>query len=247
MLKRFVIVAILLAVIIVFGVGKDTETEKIIEKDSDVTLDNASQYKYFLIKLEETDNINLVDNTEKKSTFDEIVRSSQCKKLINGGFYKKENGENSPIGLFKSGGIVTNPFSINSLFNGVLNINSDNLASIKNSENKDSLISLQSGPILIDNKMLKRIELDADKKARRIVAAVDSRGTLYFLTIFNENSVFLGPTLEELPEILQKAFLENNLDILSAINLDGGSASFFSDGTNKLNESVFVGSYFCIN
>ncbi len=40
-------------------------------------------------------------------------------------------------------------------------------------------------------------------------------------------------------------FAKIGIKVDDAINLDGGSASFYFDGTNKLSELSIVGSYFC--
>lgn len=248
MIKRFIIVAILLAIIIILGVGKD---EKAIPSNGAASYENPEEvspdYIYFFFNLKKSDKISLVDNTKEKKTFDEILQLGECKKLISGGFYKNNNNENLPIGLFKTAGETLNLYSPNNLFNGVLNIDEEGFTSIDDFENKDSVISLQTGPLIMRNREIRSAHLETDKNARRMIAGVDANGFLYFFTFYRQESTFMGPTLEELPKIIKKVSLENNLDIISAINLDGGSASFYYDGINKLNELVIVGSYFCIN
>ncbi|KKW11013.1 MAG: hypothetical protein UY49_C0010G0009, partial [Microgenomates group bacterium GW2011_GWC1_49_7] len=79
-----------------------------------------------------------------------------------------------------------------------------------------------------------------------MVAAKTGEGFL-FLTVYKEDSVFEGPLLADLPKVIQKINTEENLGIVDALNLDGGSASAFDNGETSLSELTPVGSLFCVN
>ncbi len=85
-----------------------------------------------------------------------------------------------------------------------------------------------------------------DEPARRTIAAKTRDNTYVFLTVYDENSVFGGPLLSDLPSAVEEISNREEFRIADAINLDGGSASAFYNGDANLSELTSVGSIFCI-
>lgn len=243
----FLLIVLCLAVVFLYQkLQVNNEEEKTTDE---IKLSGSRQegvYKYAFMKIDKSEKIELMDNTKEKSTFDEIVKSEECKKLVSGGFYKNVGEENVLIGLFKNNGKTINNYESNVLFNGILNISQDSKASISDYEDSNSLISLQVGPVVVKNESVYS-DFDDEKHSRRIIAAVDVDKNLYFVVIYDVSNTFSGPTLGELGFEVKKISDENSMKIVSAINLDGGSASFYFDKDLSLNETKFAGSYFCIN
>ncbi len=196
---------------------------------------------FFQVKKEET--IQLIPNYAERKLTRDIIQEHSCIKGINGGFYDTNN---APLGLVQSGSSrIGAPLSSN-LFNGYLAIRGS-ITQIGRSvpqENWD--IILQSGPILIENGSALNLKLTADEHARRSVALV-SEDTVYFLSIFEKESLYSGPLLTTLPEVIKTFASLKNIPITSAINLDGGGASAFYFPPATLSELMTVGSFFCIS
>jgi len=79
-----------------------------------------------------------------------------------------------------------------------------------------------------------------------VISAVTGDNKLIFMVIYDPKSVFLGPELVDLPQIVSLVSAENDLNIADAINLDGGSASAFKSRDFSLSEISPVGSFFCL-
>ena len=78
------------------------------------------------------------------------------------------------------------------------------------------------------------------------MGVITGDNTLYFIIIYNENQVFDGPFLQDMPSVMSEIQKETGIVFADAINLDGGTAStFYSDEVN-LSEMSPVGSFFCI-
>lgn len=235
--KFFLLTFVFAVLLVVFSktAGVD-ESHKISPSQAQ----NAGGYEIKFFKLRE--GVVLYDNTLRKFTMDEILEEKKCVKLINAGFYKKIEGKNSLIGYFRnSAGILSN-FEENRILNGFVNINKP---SITTKLGESSNLSFQTGPILIFDREKKNINISFDKNSRRMIAFMDEKQNMYFAVIYKKDSVFLGPTLEELSQIVFDFGGREKIDIVNAINLDGGSASFYYDGQTKLIELNFVGSYLC--
>ena len=188
--------------------------------------------------------LKLIVNYEDSKPSDDVYVENNCIGLSSAGFYD-EMGE--PIGYVVNKGEILNQKIESSLFNGFvtlegsMKITKDDLDSV--GKNTDIV---QTGPVLLYNKKSMDIKMNNDKYARRIVAAVKDTNTSYLMAIYNKNSLFQGPLLSDLPEILEDVSIAEDLDIVHAINLDGGSASaFFTEGL-KLKELKKVGSFICV-
>jgi uncharacterized protein YigE (DUF2233 family) len=201
-------------------------------------------YSYEFILVNNIDKVSLVLNYEHKMSSDEAVEDNSCKYLTSAGFYSKDG---NPIGLLINDHITINDYEINQLFNGFLTINSFDTPIISYEEPKEgSRISVQSGPVLIENSFIQELTIKNDKDAGRIIAAVSGSNDLIFIVVYDQESHFSGPKLSDLPNITKAISDDNELNIADAINLDGGTASVFFKDQFTLKELSNVGSFFCV-
>jgi len=189
--------------------------------------------------------LDLYSNLDDSKTSVEILASTRCSALINGGFYTKENTQ---PGLFISDSNELHGFISNRTYNGIFSINTLGIPRITRRAPVDPLVTaLQTGPLLIENGSIQNIEINNDKLARRMVLAITGSNEVVFLSIYNSQSAFSGPLLKDTPEIIQAVSETLSLGIADAINLDGGSASALYTSDFSLPEASIIGSYFCIN
>jgi len=188
--------------------------------------------------------VELYPNLKERKLSEEIKVNKSCSILVNGGFYSKEN---THLGLFVSNFETISKPTQSATLNGFLWINSNEKVVISSqAPNITPRLGLQSGPILILNKEPLTLSINNDQSSRRIVAATTNGNQLYFLAAYRDGSEYQGPLLEQLPEIINLFKKQTGIDIVAAINLDGGSASIFISNYDRLNELAHVGSYFCI-
>jgi exopolysaccharide biosynthesis protein len=199
--------------------------------------DNSYGYAFF----ESGDKIKLIGNYDQKETAKNISDSYECRFGINGGFYDKDG---KALGWVVANGTNVSKSRTSNLFNGYLSLNSNNWT-IGKSVPEGSENGLQSGPILIDDGKTTVLNLVNDKSARRMFAAITFDNTAFFGSVFDEKTPLLGPNLVELPEIIKEIGLAEKKKWVSAINLDGGSASAFKDGDFWLEEISPIGSWWC--
>lgn len=204
---------------------------------------NGNEYAYAWVQISNPENVFLFPNFKEKYTLDEGIDNYGCKNLISGGFYTETN---SPIGLFISEvGKLSDEVS-NKLFNGYFTLTRNGIATIsRNYSGRPVRIGLQAGPILLYSGVVQELNLVRDKIARRNVIALTKEGEIYFITIYDKESVFVGPLLANLPEIINNIQNEIGAEFNSALNLDGGSASAFYTQDIQLSELTPIGSFFC--
>jgi len=189
--------------------------------------------------------VNLISNFENKISSTEILEKEKCSYLVNGGFYGEEN---VPIGLFKTADGYLSEFKNNRLFNGlVVSFENGKLDILEKIDNREISFGFQTGPVLFRGGEKVNLDLPVDKKARRIVFVQTLDGKDLFLAFYDPQSFFSGPTLVDLPSLIEKYEDEFGLEITDAINLDGGTASVYFDGETHLKELKPVGSFLCIN
>jgi uncharacterized protein YigE (DUF2233 family) len=212
------------------------------EEGIEIKLETRKFRAQFVI-MENAQDISLLPNFDKKETSQKLKEESQCKALVNGGFYASEG---YPTGLFITQGIQLKGFVTASLTNAVYSINDFETPRITRSTPQDHLsVALQAGPLLIENDMLLNL-VGSDEEARRVVVGVTGRNESVFIVIYDPASVFLGPKLEQLPLALEEFEKNSGIDLADAMNLDGGSASSFISQDVTLLELSPIGSYFCI-
>ena len=188
-------------------------------------------------------NIKLYPNYKDQITSSEAREKYSCISLVSGGFYDENN---SPIGLFVSEGEMLSKQVNNSTFNGYFSVDDDGNAKITSWVPNDVRIGLQTGPLLVYEGNLQNLKLARDKEARRVVLAQSETDKLYFIVIYDSESFYQGPKLDELPEMIKEIEDQIGERITEAINLDGGAASSFYTKDFGLTELSFVGSFFCM-
>lgn len=188
--------------------------------------------------------VELYSNLQEKKLFEEIRVNKNCKILVNGGFYSKED---THLGLFISDFKTLSAPIQSALLNGFLSIDSADQILIDSSNPNSPRIGLQTGPLLILDTEPQILKINNDEPERRIAAGKTADNKLIFLVFYKEKSDLEGPLLGKLPEIIISFKNETGIEIVDAINLDGGSASFFVTPYDLLREMTTVGSYFCVN
>ena len=186
--------------------------------------------------------VELYSNLKAQQLSEEIKVDKSCQILVNGGFYSKEN---THLGLFITNFETLSESIQSSLLNGFLWINSNN-AYIGSDPDVSSHIAIQSGPLFMLNNELLRLDIKNDEPDRRIVAATIDDNKLIFLAVYADRAEHQGPLLSLLPEIIDLFEKQTNINIVDAVNLDGGKHSVFISNYDRLNELEHVGSYFCI-
>jgi uncharacterized protein YigE (DUF2233 family) len=200
-------------------------------------------YAYDFFRVSDISKIKLIPNFQSQYHSSVILNKEKCTLGINAGFYDKND---RPIGLFIPDGKVVQTAISSSLLNGYFTINTFNQPAIEPSYDGDVRIALQTGPLLILDGQPLLLKIKNDEFARRSVAAVAKNGNVLFFSLFLPNSEISGPLLQNLPKILTEINKDQKLNISSAINLDGGSASFFKGKELYLEEITTVGAVFCV-
>jgi len=207
----------------------------------------GEEYSFATVKVTDASRLKLLPNFSEQKTSEEIINEGICRNLVNGGFYSEKF---SPIGLFITEREEIQRKQTNATFNGFFLISEGNIPEIlRETRDEEYRIGLQAGPILIMDSTPLKLNLKAEEqeKDRRVIVSLNDKGETFFIVVFIQNSVFSGPTLASLPDMLQE--IQNSLgeNFISALNLDGGAASTFWGEGAKLKELSPIGSYFCIN
>ena len=199
---------------------------------------NAAWYK-----VTDPFNLSLIANFNEKDNASDVLESKGCKFITNAGFYLEDS---TPAGFFTAEGVTLRNYSRNTLFDGILSVNYLGTPRITREVlDGATRIGIQTGPIIKENAEFKKLNITSDKEARRMVAAVTGYNELYFLAFYDSSSVYLGPNLDDMPEVLETFEEKTGIIFADAINLDGGSASaFYADGFT-LSELSPVGAFFC--
>jgi len=200
-------------------------------------------YRINWVEVSIPQNIVLGANLEEKKTAKSIYNQLGCGALINAGFYTENNDY---IGLLYIDDKKLSNESPDTLFNGVFYITNAGDPGIGTGVPLTQIkYAVQSGPILARYRTYQKLKLASDQGARRIVVAVTDKKAVYFLAVFDPASVYLGPRLTDLPEIVKKFAEEKNLSFTDALNLDGGAHSAFLAPGVSLDELSPIGSYLC--
>jgi uncharacterized protein YigE (DUF2233 family) len=204
---------------------------------------NKETYAYSLITVDNPQQVTLIPNFTERLDSESIIHEHTCQKAVNGGFYDKTN---NPLGLFISEGNMLRGAVANALINGYIAADDKQISLSLTKPDEEPRFALQTGPFLIKDGNPLSLAIRNDENARRMAAATSSKGTTYFIAVFNPNAFFEGPLLSDLPIILKEIVAKEHLIIDNAVNLDGGSASAFVSATTRLSELTPVGSLFCV-
>jgi uncharacterized protein YigE (DUF2233 family) len=185
----------------------------------------------------------LFSNFDEGEKTDFIKEKFECKYLSSAGFY---NEDFKPIGLFISEYQENSSWGKNNIFNAIFSINDFDTPRITRNLPSDRLrLALQSGPIVFENGS-KVIFKSSASFERRVVLGVTGDNKPIFFVFWSFDNFFKGPSLEDLPHIIEYINNNFNLNIADAINLDGGTASSFYGPHVILKEVSKVGGFFCL-
>lgn len=186
--------------------------------------------------------ITLIPNYFEKRTARDIKEIRPCQNLTSAGFYATDG---SPLGLVITDYVKLADFAENALLNGVFSITKDGTPVVSTQATDSHRLALQAGPILIYEGLTRRLSIKSDEPSRRLVVGVTDANKLIFLAFYIADNPYQGPLLSELPQHLKKFQVQSGISIVSALNLDGGSASAFASDGLFLEELTTVGSFFC--
>jgi uncharacterized protein YigE (DUF2233 family) len=188
--------------------------------------------------------VELYSNLKDQKLSEEIKVNKSCSVLVSGGFYSEEN---THLGLFVTNFETISKTSQSATRNGFLLIDSNEKLTISSSPPEITpRIALQSGPLLLLNNEKLQLRISNDEPSRRIVAGITADNKLIFLVIYRADSEYQGIMLGKLPEIIDLFKRQTGMNIIDAINLDGGIHSVFISNYVRLNELAHIGSYFCV-
>lgn len=203
---------------------------------------NSQTLNYNLIKIVPIHKLKFISNLTTKLISSELMRINKCSAGVNGGFYTPA-GES--LGLLVINGRLVSPGITSSLLNGFLNFSDPPV--ISHSPPIDPDNALQNGPLLFLEGQPQLLNIKNDEPTRRIIALITEENQLDFIAIYDQKSNYSGPLLTDLPQILSLLGDQEKLNIKSALNLDGGSASAFYNDDIRLQELTTVGTFICIN
>jgi len=204
-----------------------------------------NSYTVLIRKLQDGEEVTLISNFKEALSSAEVLSFNHCDFISNGGFYTKEN---SPLGLFFLKGEKLANYLESDFLSGIISKNRKGDITLSRSQlsiTADLEFALQSGPYFsLKSETAQGFE---NEKARRSLIAQDSKGKIYFLAVYDSGNTFSGPDLSQLKKILSGVNDNNNLELVSAVNLDGGSTlAFLQTGEDSIPEIKKSGSFFCI-
>ena len=188
--------------------------------------------------------ITLIPNFSTKLSSSELVKKQTCDVAINGGFYTKED---EPLGLFTIGSKTYGAEISSRLVTGFLAYTDETL-SITSVSPEESTFALQTGPLFTLPRSTPLSMVD-DEFSRRSLIAEGEEGTFYTISMHDRDNLFSGPKLADVPVLLSIKKVQDEVPLTKALNLDGGSASFFysKEDTIHLSELITIGSGLCIH
>lgn len=212
----------------------------ILSQNTSTQLDFKQNFVWFLV--DRPHSLELIPNYEQKIAFRELIVKNSCEKGINGGFYDTDH---NPLGLVVINNVEHSPLRANKLFDGFLWVNEER-AGITRVDPETASYAIQTGPILIEDRRAKTLAIKNDTYSRRSVAIMTDQDELILGMFYDPDSPLDGPKLADLPKMVLDQADDMDVGIVSAINLDGGSASAFFDGETAVSEWSPVGSVWCL-
>lgn len=197
-------------------------------------------YEYFIVH--QLEKLSLISNFDTPVRASNLATKNRCDFAINGGFYSTDN---RPLGVFIGNGYEQANALKSALFNGFFGFSSSKAVITKTFDSSYPYI-LQSGPLLLYNASPLPLAIQNDEHARRSAVVITNEGQIVFVTFFIRDSIYNGPLLGDLPTILHQFATNEGFVIEAALNLDGGSATYFKHTTVELPELSSIGSLFCI-
>jgi len=210
---------------------------------TDATLtyqDIVYDYKFFTVS--RLDKLKLLPNFDTPVRGSSLAGKNQCDFAINGGFYSTDN---KPLGAFITENYDQSKALTSNLFNGFFEFSKTKSAISKELDASYTSV-LQSGPLLIFDMTPLPLAIQNDEHARRTVVAKTTDDRVMFITFYIHDSIYNGPLLTDLPMILKQFTASQHVSITAALNLDGGSATYFKTPDSELPELSSIGSMFCL-
>ncbi len=205
---------------------------------------NNEEFAYAYIIVSHSADLSLVPNFSHPKDVQTLMSEHSCASAVNGGFYDTAG---KPLGYFFAD---THPYGtkiVSSLVNGFFWVDTAGTALISTAlPDMQYRFALQTGPVILFNGQTMRLTIQNDERARRMVVTKTADNTILFIAVYSADSVFSGPMLSALPTIVSEISVKENLGIVDAMNLDGGSASAFYSKDTHLSELTPVGSIFCV-
>jgi hypothetical protein len=200
------------------------------------------KYHYGVAIVQPQHEIRLHSNLESKKSMSQI--STSCDILVNAGFHKQNNKH---IGWFVGDNQILSQPEKNKLFIGyVWSRDGKEVFVSRKPPDHPVLWGVQTGPILYEYAPT-HVQLSRDEQARRVIIATGPTNQPMFLVVYDKEVPYSGPLLSDLPQIVARIKKQESLDFSKAINLDGGTHSYFQSPTLTLRELQPVGGYFCVN
>jgi len=146
-----------------------------------------------------------------------VLAAAGCVAGVNGGYFQEDF---RPVGLMIADGRQVHPFEKAKLLSGVLAVRGSRIEIVRASHFQnpgDTREAIQCGPMLVEGGQ-PVAGLNAERSARRTVAATDGRGqwALIYMT---------SVTLADAARILTVPGVLGDWTPATALNLDGGSSS----------------------
>jgi len=202
------------------------------------------RFAYVYSNISDLSKLKLLYNADNEET-PSIIQREKCRLAINGGFYDKES---KPLGMLVAEGEQINPNFKSPLLNGYIWLTRQGAFGITDElPESEFKLALQSGPLLYLGGGESVLNTQNDKLSRRSLMAYLSTGEVLFMTIYDPESLFSGPKLNDLPSILTRIASNEDFTVVDAINLDGGSSSVYQDKQYQLGEYRPVKSLFCVS
>jgi len=202
-----------------------------------------SNFQYAYFKVSNLNNLRLIVNSDFISS-EKLIDLNNCRFAINGGFYSTEK---KPLGLIIVDGQKVSGVADGRLLDGYIwQSELGGFGITRDLPDTELKTALQSGPMLVEAGKKQKLAISNDKLSRRSVLATLADGVMMMLIVYDQTSVFLGPKLQELPQVLEKISEQEKIMIIEAINLDGGSASMFKNNETSLFEYKPIGSMWCV-
>lgn len=207
-----------------------------------VTVGNST-YAYSIIGPVDSIHVSLHSNLPDKLSSQKLKELHTCTSLTSAGFYGTNDRH---IGLFMIQDEVLQEQINNDLFHAYVWKTTTGETGIGQLLPDTAIdFALQSGPLLMTNNKPRTLSMRVDEEARRIAIGTNTSSFVFYV-IFDKDNVFMGPTLEALPDIIYAINAQEKLDVSTVLNLDGGNHSVFLHETTNISEFSPTGSIFCI-
>lgn len=207
-------------------------------QNSIITFQNT-RYRIYVADITDRD-VALIPNFTEKQSASALAQANNCHTATSGGFYTPEN---KPLGLFIADGkTYADEVSETRLLSGFFSVTDSGMLLLSDKAIAGVQHSVQSGPLLHRDQAFSTVR---DEPARRIVVAQNDNGATFLIAVTEADNVHSGPFLRYLPDIIFS--LDEPTPFTNALNLDGGAASYYQDGTKvRLSELTTVGSIICV-